>query len=289
MAKTKKSFDYKDPFPCRFRNLIEEKGATLDALAAEFNTTRQTVSNWQNGVTVPDAVSICDIARYFGVTTDYLLGLTDVKTIETDVRAVAEYTGLSEDAIKALSNPYNPHLQCKINDIGGTFSAPLSAKDIVSDFIKSKEFSTVSFEMTKFFSQYLRFAETYREKREWIRFAPRDEEFYKKFLEMWDSGLEDLGVSDFFSGYFSSKLADKDKKDIEKEIDVLCSDKKDFQGNVLWDRMAWDAARSEAKEETNGSDLSRFRIQQAIQSYLDDVESSIMNRVLEDESDGENH
>ena len=100
MAKTKKSFDYGDPFPSRFRNLIEKKRATLDALAAEFNTTRQTVSNWQNGVTVPDAVSICDIARYFGVTTDYLLGLTDVKTIETNVRAVAEYTGLSEDAIK---------------------------------------------------------------------------------------------------------------------------------------------------------------------------------------------
>ena len=106
MAKTKKSFDYGDPFPSRFRNLIEKKGATLDALATEFNTTRQTVSNWQNGVTVPDAVSICDIARYFGVTTDYLLGLTDVKTIETNVRAVAEYTGLSEDAVKELHFPY---------------------------------------------------------------------------------------------------------------------------------------------------------------------------------------
>lgn len=47
MAKTKKSFDYGDPFPSRFRNLIEKKGATLDALATEFNTTRQTVSNWQ--------------------------------------------------------------------------------------------------------------------------------------------------------------------------------------------------------------------------------------------------
>lgn len=46
MAKTKKSFDYKDPFPKRFRKLIEKKGATLDELAAEFKTTRQTVSNW---------------------------------------------------------------------------------------------------------------------------------------------------------------------------------------------------------------------------------------------------
>lgn len=106
MAKTKKAFDYKDPFPVRFRELIEKKGATLDSLAAEFHTTRQTVSNWQNGATVPDAISICEIAKFFGVTTDYLLGLTDVKTIETNVRAVAEYTGLSEDAVKELHFPY---------------------------------------------------------------------------------------------------------------------------------------------------------------------------------------
>lgn len=33
-----------------------------------------------------------------------------------------------------------------------------------------------------------------------------------KFLGMWDSYVEDLGAPDFFSGYFSSELADKDKK-----------------------------------------------------------------------------
>ena len=32
MAKTKKSFDYGDPFPSRFRNLIEKKGAQLARL-----------------------------------------------------------------------------------------------------------------------------------------------------------------------------------------------------------------------------------------------------------------
>lgn len=103
MAKTKKLFDYNAPFPTRFRSLFDEKGVTRDVLAVKFNTTRQTISNWMNGDTIPDAVSICEIARYFGVTTDYLLGLTDVRTVETDVRAVAEYTGLSEDAVDTLN------------------------------------------------------------------------------------------------------------------------------------------------------------------------------------------
>ena len=286
MAKTKKSFDYKDPFPVRFRELIEKKGATLDSLAAEFHTTRQTVSNWQNGATVPDAISICEIAKFFGVTTDYLLGLTDVKAIKTDIRAVSEYTGLSEDAIETLTDPYNPHLQCKINDIGGVLQTDISSKDILSDFIKSKEFSTFSFELSCFFSQYLRFCEIYKEKRNWISFAPRDEEFYKKFLGMWDHCFEDFGLSDFFSGYFSRRLNDGDKAEIEAQIDQLCSDAKDKDGNVLWDRMAWDIARAESREETNGADLCRFRLQQTIQKYLDGVESSILSLVLEDEQDG---
>lgn len=102
MAKTKKSFDYEDPFPKRFRKLIEKKGATLDSLATEFHTTRQTVSNWQNGATVPDAISICEIAKYFGVTTDYLLGLTDSKSPEITKRAITDATGLSDDAVDAL-------------------------------------------------------------------------------------------------------------------------------------------------------------------------------------------
>ncbi len=102
MAKTKKSFDYKDPFPKRFRKLIEKKGATLDSLAAEFHTTRQTVSNWQNGATVPDAISICEIAKFFGVTTDYLLGLTDSMSSEITMRMITDTTGLSDDAVNAL-------------------------------------------------------------------------------------------------------------------------------------------------------------------------------------------
>ena len=102
MAKTKKSFDYKDPFPKRFRKLIEKKGATLDELAAEFKTTRQTVSNWQNGATVPDAISICEIARYFDVTTDYLMGLTNSMSSEITMRMITDTIGLSDDAVNEL-------------------------------------------------------------------------------------------------------------------------------------------------------------------------------------------
>lgn len=72
MAKQSKKFDYNDAFPKRFRGLIKCKDVTFDTLAEAFDTTRQTVSNWQAGSTVPDAISISMIASYFDVTTDYL-------------------------------------------------------------------------------------------------------------------------------------------------------------------------------------------------------------------------
>ena len=105
MAKKNKKFNYDDVFPTRFRELIKYRNVTFDVLAEAFSTTRQTVSNWQAGATVPDAISISMIADYFGVTTDFLLGKTDASTVKMDLRAVAEYTGLDEAAVKFLHEP----------------------------------------------------------------------------------------------------------------------------------------------------------------------------------------
>lgn len=108
MAKQDKTFEYNAPFPKRFRNLCDEMEKTRVELAEEFNVTRQTITNWQNGFTVPDAKNLSDIARYFGVTTDYILGLTEIKTLNNlDVRKISDWTGLSEKAVQALKRLHN--------------------------------------------------------------------------------------------------------------------------------------------------------------------------------------
>lgn len=108
MAKQDKTFEYNDPFPTRFRNLCDERAKTRVELAEEFNVTRQTITNWQNGFTVPDAKNLRDIARYFGVTTDYILGLTEIKTLNNlDVREISDCTGLTEKAVQALKRLHN--------------------------------------------------------------------------------------------------------------------------------------------------------------------------------------
>lgn len=42
------------------------------------------------------------LANFYGVSTDYLLGLSDVKTTKEDIQVTCKTTGLSADAIKAL-------------------------------------------------------------------------------------------------------------------------------------------------------------------------------------------
>lgn len=55
-------------------NLREEKGVYQKELAACLNVSIATISNYENGVHHPDLDTLCRIADYFGVTTDYLLG-----------------------------------------------------------------------------------------------------------------------------------------------------------------------------------------------------------------------
>lgn len=101
MANPQKPYRDED-FPKRLRQLINEDGRVLEVIAADVQVSKTNLSDWQTGKTMPRADSLRLLAKYFNVTTDYLLGLTDARTIDTDLRAAAEYTGLSDDAIRSL-------------------------------------------------------------------------------------------------------------------------------------------------------------------------------------------
>ena len=145
MAKVSKCFSYNDPFPVRFRNLAEEKGSTMEEMAQAFFTTRQTVRNWQNGETIPDAKSICHIAKFFNVTTDYLLGLTDTPVLNTDVRQIADYTGLWGEAVSKLHIEKECDLKEGIAEFLSYLSTDNETVELVqaiksrNDFIESKQ------------------------------------------------------------------------------------------------------------------------------------------------------
>lgn len=62
-------------FAQRLRELRQEKGLSMKQLAKELNTTDAAVSNWENEINEPKISYLKDIAQYFNVSADYLLGL----------------------------------------------------------------------------------------------------------------------------------------------------------------------------------------------------------------------
>lgn len=94
---------YNGIFPTRLREVMEEQRITITALAKELNVSRQTVSLYYNGSMEPNIERIRQISRYLGISADYLLGLSDARTTDTNIRAVAEFTGLSEKSLESLN------------------------------------------------------------------------------------------------------------------------------------------------------------------------------------------
>ena len=61
----------------RLKELREEKGLSQEALAKIIGVHNAAVSFWENDVNDPKAEYIACLAKFFGVTAGYLLGLED--------------------------------------------------------------------------------------------------------------------------------------------------------------------------------------------------------------------
>lgn len=103
MAKAKKNSDYNSIFATRLRDLISKHETTITEVANNINVTRQAVSAYQDGSSQPTADTLLKIANYFDVSTDYLLGKSDVQTSDITIKGICEYTGLSEKTVEKLS------------------------------------------------------------------------------------------------------------------------------------------------------------------------------------------
>jgi transcriptional regulator with XRE-family HTH domain len=65
-------------FSQRIKELRKENGYTQRELATKLELTNSTVCDWETGRSEPDLETLKKIAQLFSVSTDYLLGLSDI-------------------------------------------------------------------------------------------------------------------------------------------------------------------------------------------------------------------
>lgn len=61
------------PFHITLKTLRQGRGLSQEQLAEALGTSRQTVSKWESGAALPDAINLLSLSDFFGVSTDTLL------------------------------------------------------------------------------------------------------------------------------------------------------------------------------------------------------------------------
>ena len=66
----------------KIKELRKSFGISQVELAASLGVSKQCVSNWENDNVQPSVETLVSIAKFFKVSTDYLLGLDDKDTVD---------------------------------------------------------------------------------------------------------------------------------------------------------------------------------------------------------------
>ena len=83
-------------------NLRKEKGMTQEELALQITVSRQAISKWELGESMPDIENVVQLSELFGVSTDYLLKNEYEKNNLPDVKIDNEKMRNNHQIIKIL-------------------------------------------------------------------------------------------------------------------------------------------------------------------------------------------
>jgi len=109
---------YDDILNCRLRELMDGREARTEELANAVGIGSSGVRMWYTGYARPDIEKIPNICKFYGVSADWLLGLSDAQSMDMGARKISEKTGLSDHALLNLfrysenqnnSKPPNSH------------------------------------------------------------------------------------------------------------------------------------------------------------------------------------
>lgn len=93
----------------RIKELRQSLSLSQVELAQQLHCTQAALSQYESGSREPGLQELVKIATALQTSTDYLLGLTHIKSIDADIKKIGDYLGLSEESIKILRDFYWEH------------------------------------------------------------------------------------------------------------------------------------------------------------------------------------
>ncbi|OQB13231.1 MAG: HTH-type transcriptional regulator ImmR [Firmicutes bacterium ADurb.Bin193] len=116
----------------RIKELRVQKGLTQQKFAEMMSLGITAVNNYENGNRTPSADTVIKMAKFFGVPSDYLLGLSDIKSFDIENMSINKKLGLTQSAINKLK---------KINAEGLDFEKKsLNTLNLIIDNMRFEEF-----------------------------------------------------------------------------------------------------------------------------------------------------
>lgn len=133
---------YKD-FPSRLRMLMSGDAGQIKRTVSQQELAdyldlkaRQSVSAYCDGSGQPSWENIIKIATYFGVSTDWLLGITDIETVRQDIRSAQKTLGISDKAVENLAKVAKskryPASKLDLRHLGAALDLLLSSRALQS-------------------------------------------------------------------------------------------------------------------------------------------------------------
>ena len=126
----------------RIKSLRTQKGITQAKLALELGIAKTTLAAYEQGKNEPSNETLIKIANYFDVSTDYLLGITNVQATNLNIAFIAKYLGLTERAINELhcynklATQGNIEMQQKIDTLNLLFTPSCELLENITAYLQ---------------------------------------------------------------------------------------------------------------------------------------------------------
>ncbi len=93
-----------DAFAKRLVKLRKERGITQQQFADKIGISVAALSYYETGKRTINIELLGKIANFFNVTSDYLLGLSDVRTVNKDMQTACKVAVLSKKRVKKIES-----------------------------------------------------------------------------------------------------------------------------------------------------------------------------------------